>query len=130
VQRVVTADRAFEVSGAGYAPTGGFSLDGAPILPEDAPDLQAIARAAHLCNEAALRDQDGEWRMEGDPTEGALLTLAGKAGLDLIADQEHFHRVDSIPFESEHRFMATLHHDDHGHGLIYVKGAPERLRAM
>ena len=130
VQRVVTADRAFEVSGAGYAPTGGFSLDGAPILPEDAPDLQAIARAVHLCNEAALRDQDGEWRMDGDPTEGALLTLASKAGLDPVAEQERFHRVDSIPFESEHRFMATLHHDHHGHGLIYVKGAPERLRAM
>ena len=130
VQRVVTADRTFEVSGAGYAPTGGFSLNGASILPEQAADLQTIARAAHLCNEAVLREQDGEWRMEGDPTEGALLTLAHKAGLDLVAEQERFRRVDSIPFESEHRFMATLHHDHHGHGFIYVKGAPERVLAM
>jgi magnesium-transporting ATPase (P-type) len=130
VQRIVTADRVFAVSGAGYAPTGGFSLDGTPILPDDAPDLQAIVRAGQLCNEAVLREQDGEWRMEGDPTEGALLTLAHKAGLDPSAEQERFHRVDSIPFESEHRFMATLHHDHHGHGFIYVKGAPERVLAM
>ena len=130
VQRVVTADRTVEVSGAGYAPTGGFSLDGAPILPEDAADLQAIARAAHLCNEAVLREQDGEWRMEGDPTEGALLTLAHKAGLDPVTERDRFRRVDSIPFESEHRFMATLHHDHHGHGFVYVKGAPERVLAM
>ena len=130
VQRVVTAERLFQVSGVGYAPIGGFSLDGAPIPPDDAADLQAIARAVRLCNEAVLREQDGEWRMEGDPTEGALLTLAGKAGLDLIAEQDRFHRVDSIPFESAHRFMATLHHDHHGHGLIDVKGAPERVLAM
>ncbi|MDS4027514.1 MAG: cation-transporting P-type ATPase [Candidatus Contendobacter sp.] len=130
VQRVVTADRTFDVSGVGYAPTGGFRLGDAPILPEEAPVLRAIARAAHLCNEAVLREQDGEWRMEGDPTEGALLTLAHKANLDLAAERERFHRVDSIPFESEHRFMATLHHDHHGHGFLYVKGAPERVLAM
>ena len=130
VQEVVTADRVFEVSGAGYAPIGGFSVNGAPILPEQAADLLAIARAARLCNDAVLREQDGEWRMEGDPTEGALLTLARKAGLDPVAEQERFHRVDSIPFESEHRFMATLHHDHHGHGFICVKGAPERVRTM
>ncbi len=130
VQEVVTTTQVFAVSGAGYTPTGGFSVDGAPIAPEKVAELQAIARAARLCNDAVLREQDGEWRMEGDPTEGALLTLASKAGLDLIAEQERFHRVDSIPFESEHRFMATLHHDHHGHGVIYAKGAPERVRAM
>ncbi len=130
VQQVVTADRVFEVSGAGYAPIGGFSVNSVPILPEQAADLQMIARAARLCNDAVLREQDGEWRVEGDPTEGALLTLTHKTGLDPVAEQERFHRVDSIPFESEHRFMATLHHDHHGHGVIYIKGAPERVRAM
>ncbi len=130
VQKVITADRVIEVSGAGYAPIGGFSANGAPILPEQAADLLAIARVARLCNDAVLREQDGEWRMEGDPTEGALLTLAHKAGLDPVAEPERFRRVDSIPFESEHRFMATLHHDHHGYGVIYVKGAPERVRTM
>ena len=130
VQRVVTAEQVFHVSGVGYAPIGGFSVNDVSILAEEAADLQTIARAARLCNDAVLRDEGGEWRMEGDPTEGALLTLACKAGLDPVAEQERFHRMDSIPFESEHRFMATLHHDHYGHGIIYVKGAPERVLAM
>ncbi|MDG4554955.1 MAG: cation-transporting P-type ATPase [Candidatus Competibacter sp.] len=130
VQRVVTADRIFEVSGVGYAPIGGFSVEGEPMMPADAADLQLIARAVRLCNDANLREREGEWRMDGDPTEGALLALALKSGLDPIAEQARFRRLDSIPFESEHRFMATLHHDHHGEHVIHVKGAPERVLAM
>ena len=130
VQRVVTPDRIFEVSGVGYAPTGGFRIGQKTMLPEEATDLQAIARAALLCNEAVLRETDGEWRVEGDPTEGALLALANKANLDRDAETALFRRVDSIPFESEHRFMATLHHSHRGHGFIFVKGAPERVLTM
>lgn len=130
VQRVATADRIFAVSGVGYAPVGGFSVNDASILPEDATDLQAMARAIHLCNDATLTETEGEWRMSGDPTEGALLTLACKAGLDLVDEQARFQRLDSIPFESEHRFMATLHHDHYGDHIIHVKGAPERVLAM
>ncbi|MFO1371681.1 MAG: cation-transporting P-type ATPase [Candidatus Competibacteraceae bacterium] len=130
VQRIVTADRVFAVSGVGYAPVGGFAVDGKPIAPNEAAELQTIARAVQLCNDAVLREQDGEWRMDGDPTEGALLTLARKAGLDPVTEQAQFRRLDSIPFESEHRFMATLHHDHRGHGVIYLKGAPERVLMM
>ena len=130
VQKAVTADRIFEVNGVGYAPVGGFSIDGESILPENATDLQAIAQAIHLCNDATLTENDGEWRMNGDPTEGALLTLACKAGLDLADEQTRFQRLDSIPFESEHRFMATLHHDHYGEHIIHVKGAPERVLTM
>jgi magnesium-transporting ATPase (P-type) len=83
-----------------------------------------------LCNEALLRQRGETWEMEGDPTEGALCTLALKAGLDPLVEREAFPRVDAIPFESEHRFMATLHHDHEGHGFLYLKGAPERLLAM
>ena len=130
VQRVVTTDRCFEVSGVGYTPTGGFSVEGEPIMPADAGDLQTIARAVRLCNDANLREREDEWRMDGDPTEGALLTLALKSGIDPMAEQARFRRLDSIPFESEHRFMATLHHDHHGEHVIHVKGAPERVLAM
>jgi magnesium-transporting ATPase (P-type) len=130
VQKVVTADCIFEVSGVGYAPVGGFSVDGQSIQPEDATYLQAMARAIHLCNDATLTEEEGEWRMIGDPTEGALLTLACKAGLDLADEKTRFQRLDSIPFESEHRFMATLHHDHYGDHIIHVKGAPERVLAM
>ncbi|MCB1766137.1 MAG: cation-transporting P-type ATPase [Candidatus Competibacteraceae bacterium] len=130
VQRVMTPDRLFEVSGVGYAPTGGFTSEASAINPKEAIDLQHIARAVHLCNDAALYERKGEWRMEGDPTEGALLTLALKAGLDPVDEKARFQRLDSIPFESEHRFMATLHHDHHGEHVIYVKGAPERILDM
>jgi magnesium-transporting ATPase (P-type) len=130
VQRVVTAERVFEVSGVGYAPEGGFHLAGATVAPEAYPLLAGIGRAALLCNDAVLRRQDDAWRMEGDPTEGALVALAVKTGLDQTADRAAMPRVDAIPFESEHRFMATLHHDHEGHSLIYVKGAPERILEM
>jgi magnesium-transporting ATPase (P-type) len=130
VQSVVTGDDAYEVSGAGYAPEGGFSRGGAAVLPQEDAALAEIARAALLCNDATLREQDGAWHMEGDPTEGALLTLALKAGLDAEFESKALPRIDAIPFESEHRFMATLHHDHAGHGFVYVKGAPERVLDM
>ena len=130
VQRVVTAERVFAVSGAGYAPSGGFSVGEQLIQPEAALDLQAIGRAVLLCNDAVLRQQDDQWRMEGDPTEGALLTLAHKAGLDPKVELARCPRLDSIPFESEHRFMATLHRDQDDHAIVYVKGAPERILTM
>jgi magnesium-transporting ATPase (P-type) len=127
VQTVVTAERLFAVSGAGYAPRGGFSLDGREVSVADHTDLAEIARGALLCNDASLRESEDGWRLEGDPTEGALITLGLKAGLDPAFEREAFPRIDAIPFESEHRFMATLHFDHAGHGFIYLKGAPEAV---
>ena len=133
-QAVATAEHLFEVSGVGYDPHGAFSLAGgdAPAVePESQPLLAAVIRAAVLCNEARLRRAEGgAWVVDGDPTEGALLTAGLKAGLDLEFEREAYARTDTIPFESEHRFMATLHHDHEGRGFIYVKGAPERLLGM
>ena len=133
-QAVATAEHLFEVSGVGYDPHGAFSLAGgdAPAVePESQPLLAAVIRAAVLCNEARLRRAEGgAWVVDGDPTEGALLTAGLKAGLDLEFEREAYPRTDTIPFESEHRFMATLHHDHEGRGFIYVKGAPERLLGM
>jgi magnesium-transporting ATPase (P-type) len=129
VQRVVSASRILNVSGVGYAPQGAFHLDGALMEPDAA--LLEIARAAALCNDAQLQqDAGGTWRLQGDPTEGALHTLALKAGLDAATLHAQLPRSDAIPFESEHRFMASLHHDHQGHGLIYLKGAPERVLEM
>ncbi|MDP2881623.1 MAG: cation-transporting P-type ATPase [Azonexus sp.] len=127
VQRVATADRLIEVSGVGYAPHGGFSEDERQV---DAAELADIARSALLCNDAILCETAGDWKLEGDPTEGALLTLALKAGLDARFEAEALPRIDVIPFESEHRFMATLHHDHAGHAFAFVKGAPERVIGM
>jgi magnesium-transporting ATPase (P-type) len=131
VQKLATPDHIFDVSGVGYAPDGGLSLDGAAIKVEDYPKLGDIARAAVLCNDAQLnRLPDESWQLAGDPTEGALLTFAIKAGSDPAWERETLPRTDAIPFESEHRLMATLHHDHDGNGYIYVKGAPERILEM
>jgi magnesium-transporting ATPase (P-type) len=119
-----------EVTGEGYAPHGQFLEGGAEVDVEHMPLLREMTRGALLCSDARLRPaEDGEWQVEGDPTEGALIAMAMKAG-DPAVEAKDYPRTDVIPFESEHRFMATLHHDHEGHGTIYVKGAPERILEM
>lgn len=130
VQQVLTADGVLAVSGTGYGPAGGFVRDGRERELADEPLLAAIGRAALLCNDAALRREDSGWTVVGDPTEGALLTLAAKAGLDAAFERDAAPRLDAIPFESEHRFMATLHHDHRGRRSILLKGAPERVLGL
>jgi calcium-translocating P-type ATPase len=130
VQTVATGAGICEVSGAGYDPHGAFSLDSQEVTVETFPLLREIAQAALLCNDATVTKNNGLWLMQGDPTEGALVTLALKAGLEHHHIQSEFPRTDAIPFESQHRFMATLHHDHAGHGFIYLKGAPERVLEM
>ena len=130
VQTLVTADRVYEVSGTGYYPEGGFSVDGKPVVLEECPELHHIARASLLCNDSSLNKKNEEWFVAGDPTEGALLSLAMKTGLDPAVEKARLPRNDAIPFESQHRFMATLNHTHRGERFIYVKGAPERLMAM
>lgn len=130
VQRVVCAGHAFNVGGVGYAPVGDLSIDGRIIDTQNYPALALAIRTGVLCNDARLRVEDDLWRVEGDPTEGALLVLGGKAGFTQDAGETAWPRVDSIPFESEHRFMATYHRDADGAPWIFVKGAPEVILGM
>jgi len=130
VRSIATAAGLVAVEGVGYAPHGGFSRDGHALLPEGLPVLTEMARGAILCNDAALRERDGQWMVRGDPMEGALLVFGVKAGLDIEAERKSSPRTDEIPFDAEHRFMATLHHDHAGTGSLYVKGAPERVLEM
>ncbi len=126
--RVMLPTRTLEVSGTGYTPEGGFHSDGAAVEADQDEALQELARCALLCNDAQLKhDEATGWQLVGDPTEGALLTLARKAGLDSIDTAAATPRIDEVPFESEHRFMATLHHDHEGHAFVLLKGAPERV---
>ncbi len=145
-QSVATAEANYDITGIGYDPHGGFLQDGAkldspekPLILQTCSDkggnecqplLLEVCRAGLLCNDGDIRQHDGHWTIEGDPTEGALLALALKAGYDRTLIREEYPRTDVIPFESEHRFMATLHHDHAGHGFVIVKGAPERLMEM
>ena len=121
----LSGDRLLDVTGGGYDPHGGLLLDGREIDPAEDNDLTEICKAAILCNDASVREVDGEWRIHGDPTDASLVVLAMKAGLDGAGMNEKFPRTDVIPFESEHRFMATLQHNHQGHAVIYLKGAPE-----
>ena len=131
-QSIISADGAIEISGIGYEPYGELLADGKPVaLNAMGDNLKQLLRACLLCNDASLRrDSAHNWAIQGDPTEAALLTLASKAGYDLELENKAYPRTDAIPFESEHRFMATLHHDHQGHGCIYIKGAPERILEM
>ncbi|PZX23362.1 calcium-translocating P-type ATPase [Rhodobacter capsulatus] len=111
----VTPEGSFAIAGEGYAPEGAITPAG---------DLGQLALAAALCNDARLHRKDGAWAVEGDPMEGALLAFAGKAGVDQAA-----RRLDAIPFDSRHRFMAVLTEGAAGR-LTHVKGAPERVLRM
>ena len=127
---VISGNRTFQVEGAGYEPQGRFLEGGETIQPLQDEDLLELVRAGMLCNDGALSDENGLWTVQGDPTDGALLTLALKAGIDSRQIHGEWPRADVIPFESEHKFMATLHTPVEGEHVLYLKGAPERVLAM
>ena len=127
VQRVVCAGLDVDVAGVGYEPVGDFAI-GSHVIDTDRHSALSLAlRAGVLCNDAQLRDDNGVWQVVGDPTEGALLVLGQKAGFTQHIGSAEWPRLDSIPFESQHRFMATWHRDADGQSWIFVKGAPERM---
>ncbi len=123
VASAVTADSTYQITGEGYASEGQVLLDGRPAA-ED-PVMKLFARVSMLCNDSELRQEDGAWKVEGDPTEAALYPFASKLGLERRAEQAASPRVDAIPFESEHKFMATLHSSSGGAQVLFAKGAPE-----
>ncbi|UUM32785.1 cation-translocating P-type ATPase [Vibrio japonicus] len=127
VTKIVTANEQFELSGTGYDPHGVVTINQQAIYPEQKPLLIHTVRAAVLCNDATLQHQNEQWQIQGDPMEGALLVAGEKAGLDSKTEHQLCPRTDLIPFESEHRFMATLHHNHKGEAFVFLKGAPERV---
>ena len=129
-RRAVTFDGEYEFTGLGYGPEGEVRHQEAVVDVFAHPALAALARAAVLCNDAAVLRTGIGWRLEGDPTEGALVALAMKSGLDVEAERARAERIDAIPFESERRWMATLHRQSEGDAMIVVKGAPEAVLAM
>ena len=123
VVSAVTAESAYQITGDGYAPEGEVKKDGKP-MGKDAV-LTLMGRVSALCNDAELFQLEGAWKVEGDPTEGALYPFASKLGMDRATEQAASPRIDVIPFESEHKFMATLHQPTDGGEVLFVKGAPE-----
>lgn len=123
-----TGGQRFSATGIGYTTTGDIRLDGASVIVEQCRALRECLTAGLLCNDSQLQLSDGEWTVHGDPTEGALLAVAARAGLDAAAEQQRRPRIDVIPFESQHQYMGTLHGDhEYGGRIAIVKGAVERL---
>ena len=132
VASVVTASGNYTVDGIGYGPEGHFFTESGKVSPEHDPGLVDLIRAGVLCNKAEVSQaENGDWLAVGDPTEAALLTLGMKAGETRSTLLAGTPLVDQIPFESERRFMATLHeHPESGDRVAWVKGAPERIIDM
>ncbi len=127
VREIYAGGKFYEVTGGGYEARGEIRFEGSPVKVVNQPALAECLRAGMLCNDSQLvRDGSGRLKVQGDPTEAALLIAAEKGGL-LPADiRRDSPRIDMIPFESEHMFRATLHHGRSG-GMIYKVGAVERL---
>ncbi|WP_371348509.1 HAD-IC family P-type ATPase [Ancylobacter sp. IITR112] len=115
------------VSGIGYDPAGALGWDRPGDAADPADAAAWLLRCGLLCNDAHLHAENGVWRAEGDPMEGALVTLAVKAGLDPATERAAFARLDEIPFDAAYRFMASLHRSPEGEAVLFVKGAPEEV---
>ncbi len=129
VRRLYVDKHLIEVTGEGYEPQGKFYRDGDMLSLEDEQPLRRLLRIGTLCNEALLTREDGCCSVFGDPTEGALLVVAAKAGMDKEKLERTSPRLDEIPFQSEKQYMATLHGREGGR-VVYVKGAVERLLSL
>lgn len=130
VAAAVTKDQDFILQGSGYEPSGEITLNDIAVSARQHTILDELGRAAVLCNDASLHQHNGVWTVEGDPMEGALLAFSGKIGMDARAEFAAWTRTDLVPFDAEHRFMATLNHNHENHALISVKGAPEQIFTM
>ncbi|MBR8837780.1 MAG: cation-transporting P-type ATPase [Stigonema ocellatum SAG 48.90 = DSM 106950] len=136
VQQVDTATHTYSVTGEGYTPVGEFqpetngkSSQEQPLHPEEEPELQLLLMACVLCNDAMLQYEDNEWKILGDATEGALIVLAGKAGLNQEALSRQMPRLAEFPFSSERKRMSVICQTDPSHWgspyLMFTKGSPE-----
>jgi Ca2+-transporting ATPase len=128
VEKVFAGDSLYDVTGVGYAPHGQFTLSGALVTPSSNRSLEECLIAGMLCNDSSLVSIDDGWKIQGDPTEGALITSAGKAGIPKDSLVAKFPRADAIPFESQYQYMATLHTDaQNSTTVIYMKGSMESV---
>ena len=123
VQKIYANDKFFTLSGEGYSPQGEIRHDNNPVN-EDG-DLYKLLLAVYLCNDASIYKDKDEWKINGDPTEGALIVAAKKFNIEDKIDKE-YQKKDDIPFSSKRKYMATLFQAGED-AVIFVKGAPEKI---
>ena len=133
VREIYTVGKIYNVEGTGYTPTGKILCQNQPTNLMSAPILDACLRNGLLCNDSYLEEEDGQLTVAGDPTEGALIIVAHKAGFQHKTLAEAMPRLDAIPFESQFQYMATLHEELSSKNkiaprkIIYIKGAVEAI---
>ncbi|RZN15385.1 MAG: calcium-transporting P-type ATPase, PMR1-type [Methanosarcinales archaeon] len=124
VRKVYTAGRIFTITGVGYTPEGSFQHNNTTVDPAQHKTLKRVLKIGALCNDSTVSKTENGWQITGDPTEGALVVAAAKAGLTKSELNSSNERVDEIPFSSERKQMTTIHSTTDGH-YAYSKGAPE-----
>ncbi len=132
VRKVVTASGTINLGGTGYEPAGEITVENGDALEGDlAIELNRILAAADLANNAVVREEDGRWIAQGDPTEAALIVAARKTGIDEQALSKRLDRIAEVPFSSERKLMTTIHSDaeETDRVLVFTKGAPDVLLA-
>jgi len=123
VRKIFTGGKFIEVTGVGYEPKGEFRGSDIPI--QNNKSLQMLLQGGLLCSDAGLEEKEGKWMVKGDPTEGALVVAAVKAGFHETEVRFENPRVEEIPFSSERKRMTTIHQMKDGKKMAFMKGAPE-----
>jgi cation-transporting ATPase F len=129
VQEIYSGGESYSITGTGYSPEGEIQLNQLPINVSQSPTLQECLQAGMICNDSRLEFKDDDWIVVGDPTEGALITAGKKAELAQQVLEKSMPRLDSIPFESQFQYMATLHKTPTSGKVLYVKGSVESILA-
>ncbi len=132
VQSIYAGSQNYTVTGVGYAPQGEILLNEKALNWDNCAALKECLKAGFLCNDSHLEKKDEQWEIVGDPTEGALIAVANKAGYTRSSLEQKIPRLDVIPFESEFQYMATLHEtsslpNKQKHKIIYIKGSVEAI---
>ncbi len=128
VQNIVAGTQDYQVSGVGYSPNGKIMCNGEAVDVAANAALNECLVAGFLCNDSNLISSENQWRIEGDPTEGALITSAKKAGFSRGELTKKLPRIDTIPFESQYQYMATLHNNyAPNQSVVYLKGSVESV---
>lgn len=131
VTRAYAGDQYYEVAGEGYRPVGSITAGGNPVDPGGDKVLATLLRGCVLCNDANLKSSDttADGTIIGDPTEGALLVVAAKGGVNAGQVRQTYPRLGEIAFDSDRKLMTTFHDDGNGKIIAFVKGAPDVLLA-
>jgi len=129
VRLIFDGEKTYEVTGSGYEPEGVILYEQTTVSLDELKNLGQVLRIGLLCNESNVYEEDGLYKVDGDPTEGALIVSASKAGLRIEDEKDNHPQIEILPFESEHGYMATLHKYKEKK-FVFVKGAPERVLDM